>query len=61
MNKETAGQKEMVRQFFRVEDMFDFDNLGFTNTVGKYKVGIAFNDYVLLFNRYFSVSLVCGL
>jgi len=37
MNKETAGQKEMVRQFFRVEDMFDFDNLGFTNTVGKYK------------------------
>ena len=39
MNKETAGQKEVVRQFFRVEDMFDFDNLGFTNTVGKYKVG----------------------
>ena len=61
MNKETAGQKEMVRQFFRVEDMFDFDNLGFTNTVGKYKVGIASNDYFLLFNRCFSVSLVCGL
>ena len=40
MNKETAGQKEVVRQFFRVEDMFDFDNLGFTNTVGKYKVGV---------------------
>jgi len=37
MSKETVGQKEMVNQFFRVEDMFDFDNLGFTNTVDTTK------------------------
>ena len=38
MNKETVGQKEMLKQFFRVEDMFDFDNVGFTNTVDTTKV-----------------------
>ena len=38
MIKETVGQKEMLNQFFRVEDMFDFDNLGFTNTVDTTKV-----------------------
>eukprot|EP00090_Calanus_glacialis_P001256 TRINITY_DN10871_c0_g1_i1.p1 TRINITY_DN10871_c0_g1~~TRINITY_DN10871_c0_g1_i1.p1 ORF type:complete len:117 (-),score=27.67 TRINITY_DN10871_c0_g1_i1:83-433(-) len=37
MNKETVGQKEMLKQFFRVEDMFDFDNVGFTNTVDTTK------------------------
>ena len=26
-----------MRGFYRVEDMFDFDNLGFTNTVGNRK------------------------
>eukprot|EP00092_Neocalanus_flemingeri_P005988 GFUD01006450.1.p2 GENE.GFUD01006450.1~~GFUD01006450.1.p2 ORF type:complete len:131 (-),score=46.08 GFUD01006450.1:84-434(-) len=33
MNKDTVGQKEVLNQFFKVEDMFDFDNIGFTNTV----------------------------
>jgi len=33
MTKDTVGQKEVLKQFFRVEDMFDFDNIGFTNTV----------------------------
>ena len=37
MSKDTAGQKETLQQFFRVEDMFDFDNIGFTNTVGTTK------------------------
>ena len=36
-NKETAGEKEKVKGFYRVGDMFDFDNLGFTNTVGGIK------------------------
>ena len=35
--KETAGQKETVKGFYRVGDMFDFDNLGFTNTVNTIK------------------------
>ena len=39
MTKDTAGQKEMLSQFFRVEDIFDFDNIGFTNTVETTKVG----------------------
>ena len=26
-----------MRGFYRVEDMFDFDNVGFTNTVGTTK------------------------
>ena len=26
-----------MKGFYRVEDMFDFDNLGFTNTVGTIK------------------------
>ena len=38
MTKDTAGQKEMLSQFFRVEDIFDFDNIGFTNTVETTKV-----------------------
>ena len=42
MTKEMPGQKEMLTQFFRVEDMFDFDNLGFTNTVENTKVGQRF-------------------
>ena len=37
MSKDTVGQKETLKQFFRVEDMFDFDNIGFTNTVGTTK------------------------
>jgi len=37
MSKETVGQKEAVNQFYRVEDMFDFDNVGFTNTVDTTK------------------------
>ena len=36
-NKDTAGEKETVKGFYRVGDMFDFDNLGFTNTVGTIK------------------------
>ena len=39
MTKDTVGQKEVLKQFFRVEDMFDFDNIGFTNTVETTKVG----------------------
>ena len=35
--KDTAGQKETLKGFYRVGDMFDFDNLGFTNTVGTIK------------------------
>merc|ERR1719500_528118 len=37
MTKDTVGQKETLKQFFRAEDMFDFDNIGFTNTVGTTK------------------------
>jgi len=37
MTKELVGQKETLTQFFRVDDMFDFDNLGFTNTVQNIK------------------------
>jgi len=37
MCKETVGQKEKLSQFFKVADMFDFDNIGFTNTVGMTK------------------------
>lgn len=37
MTKETAGTKEVLGQYFRVEDMFDFDNMGFTNTVENIK------------------------
>ena len=29
--------KEKVTRFFRVDDMFDFDNLGFSNTVEEVK------------------------
>ena len=39
MTKDTVGKKEVLKQFFRVEDMFDFDNIGFTNTVETTKVG----------------------
>lgn len=35
--KDSAGVKETVKNFFRVEDMFMFDNLGFTNTVNTTK------------------------
>lgn len=28
---------EKLKQFFRVEDMFDFDNIGFTKAVGDVK------------------------
>lgn len=31
------GESETVTEFFRVDDMFDFDNLGFTNTVENRK------------------------
>ncbi|XP_023330554.1 guanine nucleotide exchange factor MSS4 homolog [Eurytemora carolleeae] len=34
---ENAGQLEKLNEFFRVEDMFDFDNLGFTNTIDNLK------------------------
>lgn len=35
---EEAGlEKEMIKQFYRVDDMFDFENLGFSNTVGNIK------------------------
>jgi hypothetical protein len=37
MKKESAETKEVLGQFFRVEDMFDFDNMGFTNTVENIK------------------------
>jgi len=37
MTKETAGTKEVLTQFYRVEDMYDFDNMGFTNTVQNIK------------------------
>ena len=37
IEKDKQGQKEIVREFFRVDDMFDFDNLGFTNTVENRK------------------------
>ena len=37
IEKAKKGEKEIVKEFFRVEDMFDFDNLGFTNTVGNRK------------------------
>jgi len=30
-------QEENVKHFYRVEDMFDFDNLGFTHTVDNIK------------------------
>ncbi|XP_059098460.1 guanine nucleotide exchange factor MSS4 homolog [Tigriopus californicus] len=29
--------KEQLSQFYRVEDMFDFDNIGFSHTVGDIK------------------------
>ena len=35
--KGREGEKETLREFFRVDDMFDFDNLGFTNTVENKK------------------------
>jgi len=37
MKKDTAGTAELLDQFYRVEDMFDFDNMGFTNTVEHIK------------------------
>ena len=37
IEKDRQGEEETVTEFFRVEDMFDFDNLGFTNTVGNMK------------------------
>jgi len=37
MTKGQEGEKEVVSQFYRVEDMFDFDNIGFTNTVENKK------------------------
>jgi len=37
MVKEKVGEVEKVEQFFRVESMFDFDNLGFTHTVDNFK------------------------
>ena len=38
MMKGQEGELEVVKEFFRVEDMFDFDNLGFTKTVDNFKV-----------------------
>eukprot|EP00088_Acartia_fossae_P062501 TRINITY_DN754_c0_g1_i1.p1 TRINITY_DN754_c0_g1~~TRINITY_DN754_c0_g1_i1.p1 ORF type:complete len:130 (-),score=30.70 TRINITY_DN754_c0_g1_i1:138-527(-) len=35
--KEKQGAKEKLNQFFKVEDMFQFDNIGFTNVVDNYK------------------------
>ena len=32
-----SPDKEKCTRFFRVEDMFDFDNLGFSNTVENVK------------------------
>jgi len=37
MKKENEGEKERVTKFYRVDDMFHFDNIGFSNTVGNYK------------------------
>jgi len=37
ISKDKEGQKEVVKQFLRIEDMFDFDNIGFTNTVDSTK------------------------
>ena len=37
IEKDREGDKEILKEFFRVEDMFDFDNLGFTNTVENRK------------------------
>ena len=36
---------EKLNEFFRVKDMFDFDNLGFTNTVDNLKVDISLSSY----------------
>ena len=35
--KDKQGQKETLTRFFEVGDMFQFDNLGFTKTVGNTK------------------------
>ena len=35
--KDKAGEKEVLKEWFEVGDMFQFDNLGFTNTVGNTK------------------------
>ena len=37
MTKDTAGEKETVKVMVMVDDMFLFDNLGFTNTVNTTK------------------------
>ena len=37
MTKDTAGEKELVKVMVEVDDMFLFDNLGFTNTVDTTK------------------------
>ena len=42
INREDEGKKEKVDRFFEVEEMFDFDNLGFTNTRDNFKVSILF-------------------
>ena len=46
MVKEKVGEVEKVEQFFRVESMFDFDNLGFTHTVDNFKVYLVLVSWV---------------
>merc|ERR1719244_1784543 len=36
-HKENKEEKVTEKEFYRVDDMFDFDNLGFTNTVDNIK------------------------
>jgi hypothetical protein len=38
IKKEDEGKAEKMSRFFEVEEMFDFDNLGFTNTRDNFKV-----------------------
>jgi hypothetical protein len=37
IKKEDEGKTEKMSRFFEVEEMFDFDNLGFTNTRDNFK------------------------
>ncbi len=37
IKKEDEGKAEKMSRFFEVEEMFDFDNLGFTNTRDNFK------------------------
>ena len=58
IKKENEGEKEKVTKFYRVDDMFHFDNIGFSNTVGNYKV----LTYPFYLSKTMSYSLcVCSL